>query len=86
MPEKALPVVSAGSGELVSTAFPEKRKRLGPSHKVMVALKNNMIYDLALAPNVEVEFSTGKRWSLNTEYKCPWWLNSRTGFCYLLLS
>lgn len=35
----------------------------------MVALKNNMIYDLALAPNVEVEFSTGKRWSLNTEYK-----------------
>ncbi len=60
MPEKALPVVSAGSGELVPTAFPEKRKRLGPSHKVMVALKNNMIYDLALAPNVEVEFSIGK--------------------------
>ena len=86
MPEKALPVMSAGSGELVPTAFPEKRKRLGPSHKVMVALKNNMIYDLALAPNVEVEFSTGKRWSLNTEYKCPWWLNSRNGFCYQLLS
>lgn len=86
MPEKALPVVSAGSGELVPTAFPEKRKRLGPSHKVMVALKNNMIYDLALAPNVEVEFSIGKRWSLNTEYKCPWWLNSRNSFCYQLLS
>ena len=51
--------MSAGSGELVPTAFPEKRKRLGPSHKVMVALKNNMIYDLALAPNVEVEFSQG---------------------------
>lgn len=48
MPEKALPVVSAGSGELVLTAFPEKRKRLGPSHKVMVALKNNMIYDFQL--------------------------------------
>lgn len=86
MPEKALPVMSAGSGELVPTAFPEKRKRLGPSHKVMVALKNNMIYDLALAPNVEVEFSTGKRWSLNTEYKCPWWLNSKHDFCYQLLS
>ena len=85
MPEKALPVMSAGRGELVSTAFSEKRKRLGPSHKVMVALKNNMIYDLALAPNVEVEFSTGKRWSLNTEYKCPWWLNSRNVFCYQLL-
>ena len=85
MPEKALPIVSAGSGELVPTAFPEKRKRLRPSHKVMVALKNNMIYDLALAPNVEVEFSIGKRWSLNTEYKCSWWLNSRNSFCYQLL-
>ena len=86
MPEKALPVMSVGSGELVPTAFPEKRKRLGPSHKVMVALKNNMIYDLALAPNVEVELSTGKRWSLNTEYKCPWWLNGKHDFCYQLLS
>ena len=66
MPEKALPIVSAGSGELVPTAFPEKRKRLRPSHKVMVALKNNMIYDLALAPNVEVELSTGKRSMLIT--------------------
>ena len=35
----------------------------------MVALKNNMIYDLVLVWNVEVEFSIGKRWSLNTEYK-----------------
>ena len=86
MPEKALPVMSAGRGELVSTAFSEKRKRLGPSHKVMVALKNNMIYDLALAPNVEVEFSTGKRWSLNVEYKCPWWSDSGCNFCYQLLS
>ena len=52
MPEKALPVVSAGSGELVSTAFPEKRKRLGPSHKVMVAL---------LSGGVEVRCWLGNR-------------------------
>ena len=30
---------------------------------IMVALKNNMIYDLALAPNVEVEFSIEKNWT-----------------------
>ena len=49
-------------------------------------MKNNLLYDLALAPNIEVEIPIGKRWSLNTEYKCPWWLNSRNGFCYQLLS
>ena len=41
---------------------------------------------MALAPNIEVEIPIGKRWSLNTEYKCPWWLNSKHDFCYQLLS
>ena len=49
-------------------------------------MKNNLLYDLALAPNLEVEIPVGKRWSLNAEYKCPWWLNSKHDFCYQLLS
>lgn len=56
------------------------------SQGVVIALKNNILYDLVLAPNVEVELSIGRRWSLNTEYKCPWWLNGRHDFCYQLLS
>lgn len=54
--------------------------------RIVLAVKNNLLYDLALAPNIEVEIPMGKRWSLNTEYKCPWWLNSKRGFCYQLLS
>ena len=54
--------------------------------KTVLAVKNNLLYDLALAPNIEVEIPIGKRWSLNTEYKCPWWLNSKHDFCYQLLS
>lgn len=54
--------------------------------RVVLALKNNLLYDLALAPNIEVEVSVGKRWSVNAEYKCPWWLNSSKKFCYQLLS
>ena len=38
--------------------------------KTVLALKNNLLYDLALAPNIEVELPLGKRWSLNVEYKC----------------
>ena len=54
--------------------------------KTVLAVKNNLLYDLALAPNLEVEIPVGKRWSLNAEYKCPWWLNSKHNFCYQLLS
>ena len=54
--------------------------------KTVLAVKNNLLYDLALAPNLEVEIPVGKRWSLNAEYKCPWWLNSKHDFCYQLLS
>ncbi len=54
--------------------------------RILLAVKNNLLYDLALAPNVEVEIPVGKRWSLNAEYKCPWWLNTSHEFCYQLLS
>ena len=59
----------------------------GPAkNETVLAVKNNLLYDLALAPNIEVEIPMGRRWSLNTEYKCPWWLNSKHNFCYQLLS
>lgn len=54
--------------------------------RTVLAVKNNLIYDLALAPNIEVEVPIGKRWSFNAEYKCPWWLNNSHEFCYQLLS
>lgn len=55
-------------------------------HRVIFALKNNLLYDVALAPNIEVEVPVSKHWSVNAEYKCPWWVNSKKNFCYQLLS
>lgn len=52
----------------------------------VLAVKNNLLYDLALAPNIEIEVPIGRQWSLNTEYKCPWWINDSRDFCYQLLS
>lgn len=52
----------------------------------VLALKNNLLYDLALAPNIEVEIPLGRRWSVNAEYKCPWWSMSSKEICYQLLS
>ncbi|MCD8183471.1 MAG: DUF3575 domain-containing protein [Bacteroides sp.] len=85
VPTNVLPVVSPEFGSIVTPALVMEKKEPSP-RRVILALKNNILYDLVLAPNLEVEFPIGKRWSLNTEYKCPWWLNNEHGFCYQLLS
>lgn len=56
------------------------------SRKVLVAIKNNLLYDLALAPNVEVEVPLGRTWSVNAEYKSPWWCNDEKHRCYQMIS
>ena len=40
----------------------------------LFALKTNLLFDVALMPNVEIEVPIGKRWSVNGEYMFPWWL------------
>lgn len=88
VPVEAVPTVSLEIGSMVPPApvAQKKEREDASSRRVILALKNNILYDLALAPNVEIELSMGKRWSLNTEYKCPWWLNNQHNFCYQLLS
>ena len=38
-----------------------------------IALKNNLLYDLALLPNLTVEFYLGRQWSLAIEGNESWW-------------
>lgn len=80
--------IVAGAEEKTQPAIkPEKKK--AKEHKednTVLALKNNLLYDLALAPNIEIEVPVGKRWSVNAEYKCPWWSMSSKEICYQLLS
>lgn len=50
--------------------------------RTVMAVKTNLLFDVALAPNVEVEFTLDKkyRWSLMAEYWTPWYVwhhNSR---------
>ena len=41
-----------------------------------LAVKTNLLFDLLLAPNIELELPIGDRWSLMAEYWCPWWLHN----------
>ncbi len=40
----------------------------------LFALKTNLLFDAALAINVELEIPIGKRWSVAGEWVFPWWL------------
>lgn len=51
----------------------------------LFALKTNLLFDAALAPNVELEVPLGKRWSVLGEYTFPWWLKSDDSFCFEML-
>ena len=53
-------------------------------YKPLLALKTNLLYDLLLAPNIEVEipFGRNKRWSLMAEYTNPWWRWKKLDYSY----
>lgn len=78
--DRTIPVVES-SDELILTESSQPESR-----RVLVAIKNNLLYDLALAPNIEVEVPLGRTWSVNAEYKSPWWCNNGKHRCYQMIS
>ena len=59
------------------------RKEKKPRHPIF-ALKTNLLFDLAMAPNVELEFPIKNRCSILLEHTFPWWLPSVAGDDYAL--
>jgi hypothetical protein len=45
-----------------------------------MALKTNMLYDLAMTPNIGVEFHLGKGWSIGANWAYAWWKNDNKAF------
>lgn len=66
--EKATPE----AGDDATSVAPEKGYE--PLHRL--ALKTNIIYDLALMPSLEVEYMINERWSVNAEGEVAWWKNN----------
>lgn len=54
--------------------------------KPLFAVKTNLLFDLAMIPNVEVEIPIGRRWSVNGEWMFPWWLLEGDKYCFQVLS
>ena len=62
------------------TETPEPYRTFRP----LLAVKTNLLYDLVLAPNIEVEvpFGRDKRWSVMAEYTNPWWRWKKLDYSY----
>ena len=43
------------------------------------ALKTNLLYDVALVPNMGAEFYVGKNWSVGANWMYAWWKNDHAG-------
>ena len=56
------------------------------AEKSRIAVKTNLLFDVASALNIEIEAPIGKRWSVAGEYIFPWWLWEDKQYCLQVLS
>ena len=54
-----------------------KQTTATPKAPLYIALKNNLLYDAALLPNLTAEVYLGRRWSLAIEGNWSWWTFDR---------
>ena len=55
----------------VEEPAPEPERR-----NAYLAIKTNMLYDALGVPNIGMEFSLGKRWSIAADWMYAWWNNN----------
>ena len=71
----------------IPLSFGEGRGEAASSRAVgrpLFALKSNLLFDLALTPNIEAEVPLGRRWSVVGEFQHGWWLKKDNTFCWQL--
>lgn len=51
----------------------EPSTSLSSSRRIPLVLKTNMLYDLAVVPNIGLELALGKNWSVEADWMYAWW-------------
>jgi len=83
VPEE-VPAVIEEVPAVIEEASPVPEAQAVCERRPLFSLKSNLLYDLALTPNIEVEVPVGKRWSVHGEFQHGWWLKSDDSFCWQL--
>lgn len=70
--------------DTLSETLVTTKRRFNKGYKPRFAVKTNMLYDLALAPNVEIEVPLGrnKQYSVMAEYTNPWFRLDKLNYSY----
>lgn len=56
------------------------------THEPLLAIKTNMLYDLATAPNIGLEFyPRNSRWTISADYTFSWWSRESKHICSQLI-
>lgn len=53
--------------------------------KPVLAVATNLLYDLAITPNVALELPLGRRWSMYADYTFPWWVSRKNNRAWEIL-
>lgn len=72
--ERPVPVIS------------EPPLRFVPDKKTRLALKTNLLFDVATVLNFAVEVPINEKFSFLYEHHCPWWLSDNNKYCLQFLS
>ena len=67
---------SADGSTTADTPSPASKK----TANFTMAVKTNMLYDLAMTPNIGIEFHLGKGWSIGANWAYAWWKNDNKAF------
>lgn len=50
------------------------------------AIKSNLLYDVAGAPNLGIEYGWKGHWSLTADATLPWWVDKNNEWCYEMVN
>ena len=65
--QKITSVLTSDNTTAVHVAVPDD------AQKVYMAIRTNMLYDVALTPTIGVDFHLGRNWSLGANWTYAWW-------------
>ena len=92
--EPVVPIVPEVIGEQLppvqpQITEPEPQPKQEPVEETILrpilAVSTNLLYDLAITPNVAVEVPIGQHWSVLADYTFPWWVNRTNDMAWQLL-
>ena len=83
-PQPSVPVIPFSAQEPVESPVPDCHEGLRPK----LAVKTNLIYYMALAPNLEIERWWGRhaQWSVMAEWQAPWYVWHHNSRAYEVLN